>query len=113
MGSFLNMKTWFLTCRWSQTSDNNTDFHHVDLQGVRRGISEGVEGHHRQAVIDPDGRVVLVKKAGVVACRLVVGTLLDSRQSVCIQNKTFTGHVRANTAGCARTQNRSTQLTEK
>lgn len=64
MKHFLFAGFSFLNARKKQ----RTDFHHVNLQGVRGDIPKGVQGHHCQAVVDPDGCVALIEETGVVAC---------------------------------------------
>lgn len=53
-----------------------TDVHHIDIHRVGEGAAQSVGGHHGDVVVDPDGRVILVKEAGVLSSRLVVGTLM-------------------------------------
>lgn len=53
-----------------------TNVHHIYIHRIGEGAAQSVGGHHGDVVVDPDGRVVLVKEAGVLSSCLVVGTLM-------------------------------------
>lgn len=59
-----------------------TDVHHIYIHGVWEGAAQCVGGHHRDVVVDPDGRVVLVEEAGVLSGRVVVRTLVHGIRAV-------------------------------
>lgn len=59
-----------------RSTNSLTDVHHVYFHGVRVRTAQRVGGHHRDVVVDPDRRVVLVEEAGVLSGCAVVRALV-------------------------------------